>query len=379
MRISEEGLKKIQSLCSVVQTLLGSNTFGKRVISMVSHTRGGQESIFSRKKPDGPVVDWLLEENQPAVRYHTLVDILERKDEDWEARDAYSRIPHRGWAKEILRLQKPGGHWEPREPSWRRDILGWIEFLYRPKYLATNWRALVLADLGLTSKDKRVKKIADLFFDYKLRLGSSFNFFTEEACIVGNTARMLTRFGYSDDYRVKKLYDRLLEDQREDGGWNCFRPDCGTLDNWEPLAAYAALPKQKRTRKIEQSIAKGAEFYLERKLFEEGKRKYAPWFRFHYPIHYYYDILIGLDLLTNLGYEDDKRLGPALKVLKEKRQSDGTWLLDRVHPDLGPGVVESDFAIDKSVKPFALEEAGKPSKWITLTALRVLKRVEDAS
>jgi hypothetical protein len=330
-------------------------------------------------KTNQHVIDWLLEEDQPSVRYYTLVDILERNENDPEVRDAYSRIHRKGWAKDILKPQKPGGYWERREPSWRKDILGWIEFLYRPKFVATNWRALVLADLGLTSKDKRIKKIADLFFDYKLRLGSSFNFFTEEACIVGNTARMLTRFGYADDYRVKKLYARLLEDQREDGGWNCFRPDRGTLDNWEPLAAYATLPKRKRTKKIERSIAKGAEFYLEHKLFEEGKNKYAPWFRFHYPNHYYYDILIGLDLLTNLGYADDKRLGPALKILKEKQQSDGTWLLDKVHPDLGPGVVESAFGIDKSPKPFALEEEGKPSKWITMTALRVLKRVEVGS
>ena len=364
-------------LYSAVQTLLGSNTW-KKVIGLVSSTIVGQEDISSRKGLDGQVVDWLLEKDQPAVRYYTLVDILGRNDDDWEAREAYSKIPHGGWAKDILKLQKPGGYWEPRVPSWQKDLLGWTEFLYRPKFVATNWRALVLADLGLTSKDKRIKKIADLFFDYKLRLGSSFNFFTEEACIVGNTARMLTRFGHSDDYRVRKLYDRLLEDQREDGGWNCFRPDRGTLDNWEPLAAYTALPKQKRTRKIDQSIAKGAEFYLERKLFEEGKSKYAPWFRFHYPNHYYYDILIGLDLLTKLGYADDKRLGPALKILKEKRQSDGTWLLDKVHPDLGRGIVESTFAVDTSVKPFVLEEAGKPSKWITLTALRVLKRIEDA-
>ncbi len=328
---------------------------------------------------DRQVLDWLLEEDQPAVRYHALVDILGHKARDREVREAYSKISRRGWAKDIQSLQKPGGYWEPTVPSWRKDILGWIEFLYRPKYTATNWRALVLSDLGLTSADKRIKKIADLFFNYKLQLGSSFNFFTEEACIVGNTARMMTRFGYSEDHRVKKLYDRLLEDQREDGGWNCHRPDRGTLDNWEPLAAYSVLPKQKRTRKIERSIAKGAEFYLERRLFREGRSRYAPWFRFHYPNHYYYDILIGLDLLTKLGYADDKRLGPALKILEKKRQIDGKWLLDKVHPDVGPGIAESMFAVDKSPKPFALEEAGEPSKWITLTALRVLKKVEEVS
>jgi hypothetical protein len=82
---------------------------------------------------------------------------------------------------------------------------------------------------------------------------------------------------------------------------------------------------------------------------------------------------------NSLGYADDKRLGPALKILEEKRQSDGTWLLDKVHPDLGPGATLSSFAIDKIAKPFVLEEADKPSKWITMTALRVLKRIGDGS
>jgi hypothetical protein len=199
------------------------------------------------------LVGYLRKTNR-AVRYHALVDILGRKEADLEVKESHSRIPQEAWAQDILDLQKPQGYWERAEPSWNKDIRGWMEFLYRPKFTATNWRALVLADLGLTAKDKRIKKIANLFFDYKLRLGSPFNFFPEEPCIVGNTARMLTKFGYFDDFRVQKLYARLFEDQKEYGGWNCYRPDRGTLDNWEPLAAYAAIPKQKRIRSIKQSI-----------------------------------------------------------------------------------------------------------------------------
>ncbi len=304
------------------------------------------------------------------------MDILGRKEDDPDVRDAYSKIPKIGWARDILGLQKQGGYWERKEPT-PSNLSGWMNFMYLPKYVSTNWRAIVLSDLGLTSKDPRIRRVAELFFKYKLRLRVMVNIFNEEVCIVGNTARMLTRFGYIDDHRVWKLYDRLLEDQKEDGGWHCFESDNGTLDGWEALAAFAVLPKSRRTRKIEQSISRGAEFYLERKLFEEGKTKYLPWLRFHYPNHYYYDILVGLDLITKLGYACDKRLEPAIKILNDKRQKDGTWLLDKVHPDLGAG---AEYNLDTTrVKPFALEEPGKPSKWITLTALRVLKRVEDAS
>jgi hypothetical protein len=202
------------------------------------------------------------------------------------------------------------------------------------------------------------------------------NIFNDEVCLVGNTARMLTCFGYADDFRVRKLFDRLVEDQKEDGGWHCFESSSGTLDCWEGLAAFSILPKSKQTRKIKNSIERGVEFYLERKLFDDGDKRYLPWFRFHYPNHYYYDILVGLDVITRLGYGKDRRLRQALHIMNEKRQRDGTWLLEKVHPDLGVG---AQYSLRKKANPFALEVPGRPSKWITLTALRVLKRVEQAS
>jgi hypothetical protein len=318
------------------------------------------------------VIQWLLEDDQPAAKYYTLVDLLGRKEDEPEVRSARSKIARVGWASDQLRKQGSKGFWEPHEPKNLRE---WIEFLYLRPFLSTNWRALILSDFGLDAIDPRIKKIADLIFEYKLQLSSPFNFFHEEACRAGNTARMMTRFGYAGNRRVRKLYDWLLEDQREDGGWNCSQGTPGTLDAWEPLAAFAALPKAKRSPKMEQAISRGAEFYLERGLFREGQ-PYAPWLRLHYPNHYFYDILVGLDVLTELGFGSDRRLRPALKILKEKRRSDGTWLMDRSHPDIGPGtIIHPD---KKKIIPLVIEAPGKPSKWITLKALRVLKRVEDA-
>ena len=325
------------------------------------------------------VIGWLLEENQPSVRYQTLVDILGRKEDDPDVKEARSKVAEVGWARSILRLQKPDGYWERKEPT---TVRGWLRFLWFPEYRSTVWRAIVLSDLGLTSRDPRIGKIAGLFFKYKLQLGTPINIFNEEQCAVGNAARMMTRFGYGDDFRVKKLYDRLLEDQKEDGGWHCdVSSKAGTLDGWEALAALAAVPRQKRTRYMNRSVERGAEFYLQRKLFEEGNERYPPWLRFHYPNHYFYDVLVGLDLVTTLGYAGDGRLKPALELLRSKRRGDGTWLLDGVHPDVAPGANEDLLSRVKAkkFKPFALEEAGRPSKWVTLTALRVLKRVEDAS
>jgi len=316
---------------------------------------------------DQRVFDWLLEENQPSVRYHALIDLLGHGRNDPDVREAYSGISKKGWAFGILSLQKPEGHWES------------VRSLYRPKYTASNWMALILSDLGLTKENERVKEAADLFFEKWLAVPKTrnmFNMFNDEVCVVGNTARMLTRFGYEDDPRVRKLFDTLVEDQKEDGGWHCFGSSRGTLDCWEALAAFAALPKSKQTRKIKNSIERGAEFYLERKLFDDGEKKYLPWFRFHYPNHYYYDVLVGLDVITRLGYGGDRRLRAALEILNQKRREDGTWTIDKVHPDFGAG---AQWSLREKVHPFSLEEAGKPSKWVTLTALRVLKRVEEVS
>jgi hypothetical protein len=320
---------------------------------------------------DQKVVEWLLQPDQPAVRYRALVDLLDRKESDPEVRRTRSRIARTGWARDQLDLRGPEGFWEARAP---KNLKEWFDFLYFPYYTASNWRALVLAEWGLDPSTPEAKKIAELLFHYKLRLSSPFNFYYEEMCISANTARMLTQFGYADDVRVRKLYDWLLEDQREDGGWNCSRDTPGTLDVWEPLAAFATLPKAQRSSKMEQAIARGAEFYLERKLFEEGK-PYAPWLRLHYPNHYFYDILVGLDVLTQLGYAGDRRLRPALKILSSKRRADGTWLSDRVHPDVMKKV---DLPSGK-IRPLEIEPAGRPSKWITMKALRVLKRVEEAA
>jgi hypothetical protein len=312
---------------------------------------------------DRKILDWLLEKDQPAVRYAALVDLLDRRPDDIEVRSARSLIPRVGWAAEQLRRQRPGGFWEPHEP---RNVRQWVNFLYFPKFHSTFWRALVLSDMGLDATNPRIKKVADLVFNYKLRLGSPVNFFYEEASISGNTARMMTRFGYAEDFRVQKLFDWLVEDQREDGGWNGEQGAPGTVDTSEPLAAFAALPKAKRLPKVQRAIERGAEFYLERKLLGRG-RPTPERLWLHYPTHYYYDILVGLDLLTQLGFGSDRRLRSATDLLTKKRRSDGRWAMDRPHPD------------SQNPKPLVIEEIAKPSKWITLRALRVLKRVNEAS
>jgi hypothetical protein len=305
---------------------------------------------------------WLLaKDSDPSVHLRVLRDLLDRPADDLALVRAQQVIGREGWAAQILRGQHPSGQWVTPGTS--------SNDLYRPKYVATNWRLLVLSDLGLTKKTPQVAKAVGLFLN---RFGRSGDLGgrSSEVCFTGNAVRMLARFGYLKDPRMKPSIEWLVRHQKKDGGWHCFPSRTGTLDCWEPLAAFAALPSEMRTPPILESIERGAEFYLERRLFREGPTPYPPWFRLHYPVHYYYDILVGLDVLTSLGYGEDRRMRPALDRLEAMRNRDASWNMDALHPD----TEDPAYQFRGPFYPLGVEVPGRPSRWITTTALHVLKR-----
>lgn len=307
--------------------------------------------------------NWLLsEESDASVRHCVLREILDKPADDAAVVQARKQIGRKGWAAQILRAQHPQGQWDTPGTSARE--------LYRPKYIATNWRLLVLSDLGVNGKHPRVDRAVDLFFRRFSGAKGGLGGRSSEVCFTGNAVRMLVRFGHLEDPRVGSAIDWLVRHQKSDGGWHCFRSSTGTLDGWEAMAAFAALPPGARSARILRAIERGATFYLERGLLREGRTRYAPWRRLHYPIHYYYDLLVGLDFMTSLGYGDDPRMRPALDLLEGMRNRDGTWNLDALHPD----TEDPQYQIRGPFYPLGLEVPGRPSRWITTTALSVLKR-----
>jgi hypothetical protein len=311
------------------------------------------------------VVDWLLEKNQPSIRYLTLTQLLGRSENDAEVQSAKKMIPQVGWAADILAKQDPGGWWVGRES------------LYGPKYVSTNWMLLILSDLGLTRENPRIRKACELWMKRMAKRDGGFGserWKEGHLCTVGNTARALVKFGYSNHPKVKRSFEWMVKHRSKLGGWSCFGSG-RNLDSWEPMSAFAVLPKHRWTKETTEAVGSGAEFFLERELHRQGAR-YKPWFRFHYPTHYYYDVLVGLDFMTALGYTDDPRLEYAIDVLKSKRRRDGKWNMDAIHPDVEGGMAEwyKRYPRDKPT-PFSLERVGEPSKMITLTAMRVLQRL----
>jgi len=312
-------------------------------------------------------LDWLLEKDQPSVRYLALTQLLGRPEDDPEVRLAREMITKKGWASRILADQNHGGWWVGEES------------LYRPKYLSTNWMLLVLSDLGLTREDPGIAKACGLWIR---RFSKEDGGFAMEGskkshlCTTGNTARALVRFGYADHPKVRSAFEWLVTNRDKNGGWSCFGSG-RNLDSWEGMSAFAAYPRPKWTEGMERAVELGAAFFLERELHKQGA-DYRPWYRFHYPVHYYYDLLVGLDFMTALGYTDDPRLRHAIEILKDERRPDGKWTLDAVHPDLEGNMAEWYAKNPKRTPtPFAFENPGEPSKMITLRAMVVLKRLGD--
>ncbi len=314
-------------------------------------------------------MDWLLEEDQPSVRYLTLTELLGKSSDDPDVESVKQAMTERGWAAEILAKQLPGGWWEGEES------------LYKPKYLSTNWMLLILSDLGLTKAEPRIAKASELWIREFAKTDGGFameGMSKSHLCIVGNTTRALVKFGYIEHPKVRSAFEWLVKNQAEKGGWSCFGSG-RNLDSWEAMSAFAVYPREKWTKSIKLAVEKGAEFYLEREMHKQGAH-YDPWYRFHYPVHYYYDLLVGLDFMTALGYGDDKRLSHAIAVLKAKRTPDGRWNLDAVHPDVEGGMAEWYMKHPKQApSPFALERAGEPSKMVTLRAMQVMKRLGESA
>ncbi len=314
------------------------------------------------------VLDWLLRADQPPARYLTLTQVLGRREDDEAGRAARSEITRTGWAAQTLAERAPWGGWEEEQN------------LYRPKYRSTNWRMLLLADLGATRDVPEVRKLCELWMARSPLKGGGVggnSAGTPHLCFTGNLVRSLIRMGYVEDPRLQPPLEWLVRSASPKGGWSCFGSG-RNLDSWEGLSAFAVYPKDRWTPSMERCVEKGAEFFLERQLHRQGAR-YPPWYRLHFPVHYYYDLLIGLELLTALGYVDDPRLEHALDWLEKKRRPDGRWNLDALHPDV-EGAMATWFKKHPKDRPVPLEvEApGKPSRLVTLRALTVLRRVGRA-
>jgi hypothetical protein len=319
--------------------------------------------------------EWLLEDGDPSVRYFTLRDILDKPEEDASVISARAAIMSAGIVPAILSRQ--------REPEYLNNL----KSFYTDKYGGLVWSLITLAELGAERSLQIGEQCEYLFANSQERTDGGFSMHAAAKtgggrqtevipCLTGNLTWCLLRFGYLGDPRLERAIGWLTRFMRFNDGaetepqvppydrydmcWGAHTCHMGVV---KALKALGAIPEEKRTPEVNETIRKAAEFLLIHNIHKRShdlSRISKPgWLKFGFPLMYQTDVLEILDILTSLGIHDD-RMREAIDSVRTKQDGDGRWKLENVYDLLVP-----------------VEEKGKQSKWVTLRALRVLKRWHD--
>lgn len=320
--------------------------------------------------------DWLLEDENPSVRYFTLKDILDKTEDDPDVQQAKRKIMQNGIVPDILKKQQ--------EPAY---LQAYPKF-YTYKYKGLVWQLIVLAELGANIHAQIKEQCEYILNNCQETQNGGFSQHTTVKtgggritevipCLTGNMVWSLIRFGYLDDPRLKKGIDWItrymcfndgVENNPQVPPYNhyetCWGKHTCHMGVVKALKALSAIPAELRTTgEISDTIQKAVEFILMHHIYKRShnlNRVSKPgWLKFGFPLMYQTDVLEILDILTELGIEDN-RMNEAINIVLSKQDDMGRWR------------IENTYNSDRLLIPMGQKD--EQSKWITLRALRILKR-----
>ena len=310
-------------------------------------------STFSATRP------WLLD-SDPSIRWQVMRDLTGAPAD--EVASERARVATEGAGARLLALQSADGRWGGA--AWNR---GWNSTMHV---------LMLLRDMGLDPASDEARRAVGRVRDRVTWKGcgppdcDDNHFFSGEVepCINGQVGAVGAYFGQD----VRGIVDRLLAEQLSDGGWNCEAANGSPRSSFNTtICVLEALLEYERavggSAAVTGARLRGQEYLLERRLFrrrstgeaiERDRKSGASWTRFAFPTWWHYDVLRGLEYLRRAAVAPDQRVAEAIDLVTSKRDDDGRWRLETRYP--GDMPVEMD------------EGEGRPSRWNTLRALRVL-------
>lgn len=322
---------------------------------------------------DDRTLQWLLEKDNPSVRYFTLTGLLGKPDTDADVISAKHDIMLTGAVPALLSGQAEGGYW------------GDPDKLYHDKYSGTVWRLLMLAELGADPADGRVRQACEFIFANSQDT-ESFGFAMNRSakagggrhsevipCLTGNMVFSLIRLGYLKDIRVQKAIGWICDYQRADdgitappSGWPydrleaCFGRHTCHMGAVKALKALAAIPEGERSGAVNAKLGELMEYLLIHHIYKKSHELSSisrpGWLKFGFPLMYQTDALEILGMLAALGCRDS-RMDEAIEAVTAKQGKNGRWKLENTF---------------NGKTPIDIESKGEDSKWITLKALKAL-------
>lgn len=300
---------------------------------------------------DKKVLNWLLK-GDPSIRYQVLRDIV--RDEAINLVQEHEKIAGSGWCKKLLDYQDSSGLWGN---SW-----------YSPKWTSTFYTLLTLKQLDALPVPEIITA-CNLLLDKGFTKNGGITFWktykTGEPCVTGMLLSVLCHFGIMDE-RIVKMFEFLAGEQMKDGGWNCERINGATHSSfhttlsvleglWEFEKKYPG-----KSSEIPEMREKAMEFLLEHRLYKShrtGQIINSRFTRFTFPPGWRYDIMRCLDFLRLTTDWKDERIEDAINLIRKKQTKEGYWNAEALHP---------------GKYFFSMEQAGKPGRWNTLRAIRIL-------
>ena len=323
-------------------------------------------------EPNRSVIQWLLD-SDPSIRWQVMQDLINAPAEEVAAERA--KIATEGWGAQLLALQEADGSWGGA--AWNH---GWNSTMHV---------LTLLREMGLEPTSDEARSAVGRVRDHVRWMGWDWDgawqgrdfvgnpFFAGEVepCINGQVMASGAYFGQD----CQRIIDRLLTEQLSDGGWNCEAENGSTRSSFNTtICVLEALLEYElaggSNARVTEARLRGQEYLLERRLFhrlstgeviERDREGSSTFTRFAFPTWWHYDVLRGLEYMRKANVTPDERVAEAIDLVESKRDDEGRWLLENQHP--GTMAIEMD------------EEEGRPSRWNTLRALRVLDWYERSS
>ena len=302
---------------------------------------------------DEKIINWLLD-GEVSVQYQVNRDLL-----GTEQPALRNRISKEGWGAQFLSHRNKDGHWG--------------RGFYQPKWISSHYTLLDLKNLGIDPDNEPIRETIALILRDRKGSDGGVNpgktVINSDVCVNGMFLNYACYFKVPV-ISIESIIDFLISLQMGDGGFNCNLNQGGAVHSslhstiyvLEGLNEYTVNGYRYRLTELTEIVEEAKEFILLHKLFRSdhtneiiNKRMLM----LSYPTRWKYDILRALDYfqLTDVSY--DERMQDALDVLVKKRRKDGTWPVQAKHP---------------GQTHFDMEQSGKPSRWNTLRALRVLRK-----
>jgi hypothetical protein len=295
-------------------------------------------------------LDWLLEPNDPAVRYRALVELLD-KGKTEEAAEAKRAVTDSEPVKKLMQAMHPDGYW--LQKNYKGEVLGRdVEY---GSFATTHFCLAYCAELGLDRSHPFVEKAALRYLSLQQEDG---DWWEHLSCLYCYNIRTFIMLGYRDDIRVQKAIDLMLDTRRPDGGYLCGlhekgkgRPQKSCVRGAaKALLAFAELPEYWEHPRCLELV----DYFLSRNgIYRRNDHQRVvnkDMTSDSFPITWRTNVWEILYSLAKMGYGRDERLTGAWRVLESRKDAEGRYVLDWTPAE----------------SPWKVGKRGEPSKWITL-------------